>query len=174
MYTPSDMFGSLVSDTEHLFDELQNHRALDRNVHGSPTPSISLSPTPEFQGASLLAALDDNVKQRDAKATTSNQIHRFDLFAEFVCTDTENSSIDFFSSSKSTESPAEPKKLSSRSAKKALLNAKQSKTFEQLDQMMEEILENDIPGMCTFNFGISPKIPMSSQSDGNIAMRSNE
>ncbi len=72
------------------------------------------------------------------------------------------------------ESSTELKKTLSRSAKKALINAKQTKTFEQLDQMMEEILENDIPGMCTFNFGISPKIPSSSQSDGNIAMRSNE
>lgn len=52
MYTPSDLFGSLVSDTEHLFDELQSHRSLDRNVHGSPTPSLSLSPTPEFRGTS--------------------------------------------------------------------------------------------------------------------------
>lgn len=76
--------------------------------------------------------------------------------------------------SESTESTKESKKIFSRSAKKALKNAKQTRTFEQLDQMMEEILENDIPGMCTFNFGISPKIPVSSQSDGNIAMRKNE
>lgn len=53
MYTPSDLFGSLVSDTEHLFDELQSHRSLERNVHGSPTPSLSLSPTPDFSGRSL-------------------------------------------------------------------------------------------------------------------------
>lgn len=64
-------------------------------------------------------------------------------------------------------SSSETKKLLSRSEKKA----KQAKTFEQLDQMMEEILENDIPGMCTFNFGVSPKIPTNSLSDGNIAMR---
>lgn len=44
MYNPSDIFGSLISDTEHLFDELQSHRSLDRNVHESPTPSIPLSP----------------------------------------------------------------------------------------------------------------------------------
>lgn len=75
--------------------------------------------------------------------------------------------------SKPTE-PKESKKHFSSTTKKALINAKQSKTFEQLDQMMEEILENDIPGMCTFNFGISPKIPTSSQSDGNIALQSNE
>lgn len=73
-----------------------------------------------------------------------------------------------------TKSNIESNKPISRSAKKALITAKQSKTFEQLDQLMEDILEHDIPGMCTFNFGISPKIPVSSQSDGNIAMRSNE
>lgn len=76
--------------------------------------------------------------------------------------------------SKAAESSNESKKSFARAAKKAAMNANQSKAFEQLDQMMEEILENDIPGMCTFNFGISPKIPTSSQSDGNIAMQSNE
>lgn len=74
----------------------------------------------------------------------------------------------------STKAAEESKKAISRAARKAFVNAKQSKTLEQLDQMMEDILENDIPGMCTFNFGISPKIPVNSQSDGNIATRSNE
>lgn len=84
MYTPSDIFGSLVSDTEHLFDELQSHRASGRNVHGSPTPSISLSPTPEFQGGSLRAGLDAkevnnpirNVKNAVASTSKSNQPQR--------------------------------------------------------------------------------------------------
>lgn len=70
MYTPSDLFGSLVSDTEHLFDELQSHRSLERNVHGSPTPSTSLSPTPEFRGGSLRAAsLDEKVANKQLSHT---------------------------------------------------------------------------------------------------------
>lgn len=55
-----------------------------------------------------------------------------------------------------------------RSAKKAMLNAKQTKAFEQLDKMMEEILEHDIPGMCTFKFGPPIKAPTTSRSDGHI------
>lgn len=87
MYTPSDLFGSLVSDTEHLFDELQSHRALDRNVLGSPTPSTSLCPTPELRGGSLRAELADEVtnKQKgnvtNTMATTSNSNQRFDWSA---------------------------------------------------------------------------------------------
>lgn len=46
------------------------------------------------------------------------------------------------------------------------MNAKQNKAFEQLDKMMEEILEHDLPGMCSFNF--SP--PPNSQSDGQICL----
>lgn len=55
-----------------------------------------------------------------------------------------------------------------RSAKKAMLNAKQTKAFEQLDKMMEEILEHDIPGMCTFKFGPPIRAPTTSRSDGHI------
>lgn len=53
MYSPSDLFGSLISDTEHLFDEIQNHRSMDKNVHGSPTPSPSFSPIPKFRSGSV-------------------------------------------------------------------------------------------------------------------------
>ncbi|KAJ6634645.1 Soluble guanylate cyclase 88E [Pseudolycoriella hygida] len=147
-----------ISDTEHLFDELQSHRSLDRNVHGSPTPSTSLSPTPEYQGAGTLRpGPNETIKSKE-----QSQIRR-------TVATTFNSN-----ESKSKESPSETKSMLSRSVKKASMNAKQTKAFEQLDQMMEEILENDIPGMCTFNLGISQKIPASSQSDGNIVLRSNE
>lgn len=60
-----------------------------------------------------------------------------------------------------------------RSAKKAMLNAKQTKAFEQLDKMMEEILEHDIPDLCPFKFGPPPKPPVSSKSDGNLSTPSN-
>ncbi|XP_037034237.1 soluble guanylate cyclase 88E [Bradysia coprophila] len=153
MYTPSDLFGSLVSDTEHLFDEIQSHRASSaKNVHGSPTPSLSMSPPPELPGRSTRTSFDEKVTSHHAKNTLMTA-----------------------SNSKTTES--KPSVHSALELKKTLLlsekKAKQAKTFEQLDQMMEEILENDIPGMCTFNFGISPKMPPNSLSDGNIAMRSN-
>lgn len=59
-----------------------------------------------------------------------------------------------------------------RAAKQAAHHAKQTRAFEQLDKMMEEILDDDIPGMCTFSFGpppkSQPKPPKNSKSDGNI------
>ncbi len=76
MYTPSDVFGSLISDTEHLFDELQSHRASARNVHGSP--SVSLNPSPEFQHGSLRTVQDEKATRKpNAIASTSSQLERF-------------------------------------------------------------------------------------------------
>lgn len=50
----------------------------------------------------------------------------------------------------------------SRSAKKSLLVAKQTKAFEQLDKMMEELLEHN-----TINF--TTPLVKNSLSDGSIA-----
>ena len=63
----------------------------------------------------------------------------------------------------------------SRSAKKAKLKEKQTKAFEEMDKMMEDILETDLPGMCPFNFKPPQKSkpPVSSQSDGHICSTSN-
>lgn len=57
----------------------------------------------------------------------------------------------------------------SMSTKKAMQTEKQCKAFEQLDKMMEDILENEMP-MCAFAFAPPPlaKAPTSSQSDGHI------
>lgn len=50
-----------------------------------------------------------------------------------------------------------------------MLNAKQTKTFEQLDKMVEEIGDNDIPSvLSSYSFGVPPRIQTSSQSDGHI------
>lgn len=84
MYTPSDLFGSLVSDTEHLFDEIQSHRASSaKNVHGSPSPSLSLSPTPELPGRSLRKSHDEKVtskvKSTQPTPSDSKQTERLEL-----------------------------------------------------------------------------------------------
>jgi len=54
MHSPSDVFGSLISDTEDFLEDMQmNHRnSLGANVYTSSTPSPTtppFSPTPAFR-----------------------------------------------------------------------------------------------------------------------------
>lgn len=50
MHSPSNIFGSLVSDTEDFFDDLQSHRdSIGRNIYGSTGSSPAFSPTPPFR-----------------------------------------------------------------------------------------------------------------------------
>lgn len=60
---------------------------------------------------------------------------------------------------------------SSQMNRKCPMNSKNLRAFEQMDKMMDDILVNDIAGMCpmSFNFGPQPhKGPPSSKSDGHI------
>lgn len=79
MYTPSDLFGSLISDTEHLFDELHSHRASARNVHGSPTPS--LSPTHEYKGGPMRTSVDTQTSNKPTVNATTNVTNQLERFA---------------------------------------------------------------------------------------------
>lgn len=50
MQSPSNIFGSLVSDTEEFFDDLQSHRDLmGRNIYESTASSPAFCPTPPFR-----------------------------------------------------------------------------------------------------------------------------
>lgn len=58
---------------------------------------------------------------------------------------------------------------SSQLNRKCPMNSKNLRAFEQMDKMMDDILVNDISGMCSFNFGSQHhKGPASSKSDGHI------
>lgn len=54
-----------------------------------------------------------------------------------------------------------------RAVKKDKLHNKQNKALEQLDKMMEEFMEADMPGMCPLSFAPPPN----SRSEGNICNR---
>lgn len=57
----------------------------------------------------------------------------------------------------------------SQSSRKCPMNAKSLKAFEQMDKMMDELIVNDISGMCPFGFGANHKTPSASKSDGHIS-----
>lgn len=50
MHSPSDVFGSLISDTEGFLDDLQSNRG--ENIYGSAISSPSFSPKPPFRSGS--------------------------------------------------------------------------------------------------------------------------
>lgn len=52
-----------------------------------------------------------------------------------------------------------------KSAKRKILCAKQAKALEHLDRMVDEIYENDIPGICPISFS---RLPPNSKSDGHL------
>lgn len=50
MHSPSNVFGSLISDTEDFFDDLHSNRgSIGRNAYGSTVSSPAFSPTPPFR-----------------------------------------------------------------------------------------------------------------------------
>lgn len=74
-------------------------------------------------------------------------------------------------SSESDIATSEGKLEISRLARIALLNEQSSKALEKLDKMVEEISVNDLPGMCSFNFG---RPPTCSRSDGHLCSAANK
>lgn len=50
MHSPSNVFGSLISDTDNFFDDLHSqHGSFGRNAYGSTVSSPAFSPTPPFR-----------------------------------------------------------------------------------------------------------------------------
>lgn len=50
MHSPSNVFGSLISDTEDFLDDIHSHRgSFGRNACGSTVSSPAFSPTPPFR-----------------------------------------------------------------------------------------------------------------------------
>lgn len=57
----------------------------------------------------------------------------------------------------------------SQASRKCPMSSKNLRAFEEMDKMMDDILVNDISGMCPFSFGSQHhKPPPSSKSDGHI------
>lgn len=60
--------------------------------------------------------------------------------------------------------------ISSQSSRKCPNKSNNLKAFEQMDKMMDDLIVNDISGMCPFGFASQQhKTPSSSKSDGHIS-----
>ncbi|XP_050100553.1 soluble guanylate cyclase 88E isoform X2 [Anopheles aquasalis] len=161
MHSVSDVFGSLVNDTEDFLEDLQHRSSLSNTAYTGSTPSpCPFSPPPQFR-------------------TKSKSCYP----AQFMDYDREG----FTGTSKTLpqEVPKKPKGILSkgpsgeagagasydhktkvRKAKLESVKQQQTIALEKLDQMVQEIYDADLPGMCFMN-------PPASRSDGNICQSNN-
>uniref|UniRef100_A0A182QFQ0 guanylate cyclase n=1 Tax=Anopheles farauti TaxID=69004 RepID=A0A182QFQ0_9DIPT len=160
MHSVSDVFGSLVNDTEEFLEDLQHRNSLSNTLYSASTPSpCPFSPPAPFR-------------------TKSKSCYQ----AQFM--DKDHELLSGASNALLQETPKKPKSILAKAptvehvppgpagstyeqkakARKAKLDAvkqQQTKALEKLDQMVQEIYDADLPGMCFVN-------PPGSRSDGNI------
>uniref|UniRef100_A0A182NS81 guanylate cyclase n=1 Tax=Anopheles dirus TaxID=7168 RepID=A0A182NS81_9DIPT len=156
MHSVSDVFGSLVNDTEEFLEDLQHRNSLSNTLYSASTPSpCPFSPPAQFR-------------------TKSKSCYQ----AQFM--DKDHELLSGASNALLQETPKKPKgilakaqtvehappgtyeqKAKARKAKLDAVKQQQTKALEKLDQMVQEIYDADLPGMCFVN-------PPGSRSDGNI------
>lgn len=73
MHSPSDIFGSLISDTEDFIGDLQSNRG--ENIYSSARSSPALSPHPHFRSDSVQSS---KTKKFDMSALCPMQGHSKD------------------------------------------------------------------------------------------------
>uniref|UniRef100_A0A182XVU3 guanylate cyclase n=1 Tax=Anopheles stephensi TaxID=30069 RepID=A0A182XVU3_ANOST len=161
MHSVSDVFGSLVNDTEEFLEDLQHRNSLSNTLYSGSTPSpCPFSPPAQFR-------------------TKSKSCYQ----AQFM--DKDHEVLSGASNALLQEAPKKPKgilakaqtvehasvaayeqKAKVRKAKLDAVKHQQTKALEKLDQMVQEIYDADLPGMCFVN-------PPGSRSDGNICQSNN-
>lgn len=213
MHNPSDVFGSLISETEDFLEDLHNRRDSPTNNKSlsppfSPTTSIKSKfneytdqelafleqriPSPseskeqhQHDGDDTNLKFDNNnitymkflllfkltilfkyiyyrIKANKKMPSKFEKFKKSSFLSSLSTTPTTSSSSSSPSASTSALSTTIRNSNSKPTTKTSQLNCKQNRAFEQLDKMMEEILENDISGMCPFNFRPPPQQPTSS------------
>ncbi|KAG5680710.1 hypothetical protein PVAND_010201 [Polypedilum vanderplanki] len=160
LQSPSDVFGSLITDTEEFLEDLHN-----RNSAGTSSIYSPLS-TP------LSVYSQSSANYRTSTARTKK--HTAGQF-------TDEELIQLNQRKPSPSAPALPKNdgtaQSVNKIEKGILKTKgksnkfnqvdsQKKALENLDQMVKNIYDTDIPGMCALM--TLPPPPPNSKSEGNI------
>lgn len=178
MQSPSDVFGSLISDTEDFLEDLQSHR--DTTTKGNEvvlaTPSFNLSPKQSATMTSTISGATSKFGQSISKDLSrfekdrSGSIIPVPVLSPDVTSTNENS--------QNLQGEPEPSSSNAASTSHSCPLTKQSskdskQALDHMDKMMGDLLDNEIPEMCPFNFG--PKFPpSSSKSDGHIFRGANQ
>lgn len=171
MQSPSDVFGSLISDTEDFLEDLHIHR--EGSVkHSAEPPPCGFSMSPQKTIIPLSATENKKFGNAPGQFTIDelNQMDKVKLGSIGLPSDAPVFKIETASPQPSTSSNA-PSTSKHKSSIK--LAPKRTDTLDQLDKLMDDILDNNqVPGMCPFKFG--PKFtPSSSKSDGQLCKANN-
>ncbi|CRK99008.1 CLUMA_CG012144, isoform A [Clunio marinus] len=145
--SPSDVFGDLITDTEEFLEDLQNRKFSVSASIFSPMSSPPFSCVPSRASTSR------------GNRVTAGQFTE----EELALLNSKNPAT--------TATPANEKSLSRKQKRNSKINLKntkypdesesQKKALQNLDQMVKNIYETDLPGMCFMP-------PPSSRSDGYL------
>uniref|UniRef100_A0AAG5CXW6 guanylate cyclase n=1 Tax=Anopheles atroparvus TaxID=41427 RepID=A0AAG5CXW6_ANOAO len=159
MHSVSDVFGSLVNDTEEFLEDLQHRNSLSNTLYTASTTSpCPFSPPPQFRPKSKSCYPAQFTDQGcDVLVTASNALLQ----------EAPKKPKSILAKAQTVESvPSYEQKAKVRKAKLDAVKQQQTKALEKLDQMVQEIYDADLPGMCFVN-------PPTSRSDGNICQSNN-
>ncbi|XP_058823747.1 soluble guanylate cyclase 88E [Topomyia yanbarensis] len=157
----SDVFGSLISDTEDFLEDLHHRNSLSNTQYTSSTPSsCAFSPPPAFRSkAKPYIPSHFNKEELDLLSNTTTSAHS--SIDQGYAQETSKKTALAIKSQVPATNTYEQQKAISRKAKMDSVQQKQNEALQKLDKMVEEIYETDLPAMCF----MSPPI---SRSDGNI------
>uniref|UniRef100_A0A182JZ34 guanylate cyclase n=1 Tax=Anopheles christyi TaxID=43041 RepID=A0A182JZ34_9DIPT len=161
MHSVSDVFGSLVNDTEEFLEDLQHRNSISNTLYSASTPSpCPFSPPAQFRTKSkscYQAQFMD--KDHELLSGASNallqEVSKKPKGILAKAQTVEHASVSSYEH-----------KAKARKAKLDAVKHQQTKALEKLDQMVQEIYDADLPGMCFVN-------PPGSRSDGNICQSNN-
>ncbi|XP_031638336.1 soluble guanylate cyclase 88E isoform X2 [Contarinia nasturtii] len=190
MNSPSELFGSLINDTEEFFEDLTNNRKVESacNLQSSlSTPAFSPRRIPRAMSSSSgKPSLPPPPSTAPAQMKSpTNSLRQMRL--------SERELVDYSRPSSSSMVPPimhnltkqsnqvlavvnqrSKESLNNQISRKCPMNSKNLRAFEEMDKMMDDILVNDISGgMCPY-FGThhqpSSNSVSSSKSDGHICL----
>ncbi|XP_058115985.1 soluble guanylate cyclase 88E [Anopheles ziemanni] len=160
MHSVSDVFGSLVNDTEEFLEDLQHRNSLTNTLYTASTTSpCPFSPPPQFRTKSKSCYQAQFMDQdHELLSGASNALLQ----------EVPKKPKSILAKAQTVETvPSYEQKAKVRKAKLDAVKQQQTKALEKLDQMVQEIYDADLPGMCFVN------PPTTSRSDGNICQSNN-
>ncbi|XP_040155399.1 soluble guanylate cyclase 88E isoform X2 [Anopheles arabiensis] len=156
MHSVSDVFGSLVNDTEEFLEDLQHRNSISNTLYSASTPSpCPFSPPAQFRTKSK-SCYQAQFMDKDHELLSGA--------SKALLQEVPKKPKGILAKAQTVEhGPAAPceHKAKARKAKLDAVKQQQTKALEKLDQMVQEIYDADLPGMCFVN-------PPGSRSDGNI------
>lgn len=188
LQSPSDVFGSLIVDTEEFLEDLHNRNSAGPNLN-LLSPSSTPTPGGSYSGSKHLRQISARIKNKKASVgQVSSQVinsllgETIHFKPSFIIQFTDDEILKL----NQRQPPSAPvlqkgdSKDSSRRGEKDRSIMKRGSRFSQadsekralenLDEMVKNVYDNDIPGMCWPSSSPSTQHqqPSNSKSEGNL------